>query len=353
MEASALINPERLVPWLDANLPELGDRPLKAELLAGGMSNAVFRIDRGKNPMVLRRPPAQPRPDSAKSILREARVLRALVGTDVPTPRFRASCEDRDVIGAVFYIMDFVEGWLGWPPPGKPQTAPPPFDEPGSERRALGFALVDGIAKLANVDYLAIALQDFGKPDNFLERQVDRWLRQLASYRETENYEGRDIPGLAYAADWLRANTPEMSPAGILHGDYSFGNAMFKNQPPARLAAMIDWELATIGDPLLDLGWVLYGFNGRGDKTPSSGYFDPTDFPYREELADYYAERTGRSLENITYYMVLAQFKLASIMEGHVARAMNGRQAVEHLETSDKFVRRLALKAEEMARAAP
>lgn len=334
----------RLGLWLDQNAPQLGDGPVQARVLSGGASNLVMAVSRGGEEVVLRRPPLKPRPDSDKIIAREARVLGALAGTDVPHPRFIAYCDDQAVIGARFYLMALVDGWLG-----HHDAVPAPFDKPGKDRRDIGFALVDGIARLANVDYKAVGLEGFGKPEGFLERQVERWRSQLASYAETENYPGRDIPGLSYAADWLSANTPEASPAGIIHGDYSFANCLFERTTPARVAAMIDWELATVGDPLLDLGWVCYGFKGRDDPDPA-GYFDATDFPYREELADYYAERTGRSVEHLTYYMVLAQYKLAVIMERHYARFLSGRQA--HAADSENFVLRLAAKAGAMARKA-
>jgi len=332
----------RLATWLDAHAPGLGQGPVRTRVLSGGASNLVMAIWRDGPEVVLRRPPERPRPDSEKIIAREARVLAALAGTDVPHPRFIAYCDDPSVIGARFYLMALVDGWLGH---GEPPPAP--FDRPGKDRRDLAFALVDGIARLANVDYRAVGLEGFGKPEGFLARQVERWRSQLASYAETENYVGRELPGLAYAADWLAANTPDAGSAGIIHGDYSFANCLFERTAPARVAAMIDWELATVGDPLLDLGWVCYGFRGRNDPSPA-GYFDAADFPYREDLADYYAEKTGRSVEHLTYYMVLAQYKLAVIMERHYARFKGGRQA--HSADSENFVLRLAAKAGEMAR---
>lgn len=341
-----LVNVPRLQEWLRERLPELGRDQIAASWLSGGASNAVFKLTCGPHAMVLRRPPRVPRPDSLKIIAREARVLAALKGTAVPHPRFRIYCEDADVIGAPFYLMDFVDGFIGHPDP------PPPFDVPGPERRAMAFALVDGIAELAQVDYLAVGLEGFGKPDGFLARQVDRWTAQMASYAESENYPGREMPGWDYMRDWLRANVPPMSTTGIIHGDYSFANAIFDRKPPARLAAMIDWELSTIGDPLLDLGWVLYGFNGRDQKEPAAGYFDATDFPYREELAEYYAERTGRSIEHLTYYMVLAQFKLIAIIERHVARAQNGKGDREKGAIMADWLLRVAAQGGAMARAA-
>lgn len=336
----------RFAAWADTNLPELGAGPVQSKVLAGGASNIVLQIWRDGAAMVLRRPPKTPRPDSTKIIAREAQVLAALKTTNVPHPAFQRYCEDTGVIGAPFYVMAMVDGFLGYPL----EKLPAPYDKPGEARRSLAFALVDGIARLANVDYQAVGLDGFGKPEGFLERQASRWMSQLASYKESEGYEQRDIPGLAYVADWLKANTPPMSKAGIIHGDYSLANAMFHHGAPARLAAMIDWELATVGDPLLDLGWVLYAYRGRDEKTPPSGYFDATDFPYREELADYYAEQTGRSLEHLTYYMVLAQFKLGVIMERQYARILNGRQTIEVAGDAGAFVTRLIGKAYAMAR---
>lgn len=343
---ATVFDPVRFGAWADEHLPALGAGPVSSTILAGGASNIVLRIARDSAPMVLRRPPRTPRPDSTKIIAREAQVLAALKPTDVPHPAFQAYCEDASIIGAPFYVMAMVDGFLGYPL----DQLPAPYDRPGEARNGLAFALVEGIARLANVDYQAVGLEGFGKPEGFLERQATRWMSQLASYKESEGYEQRDIPGLAYVADWLKANTPPMSKPGIIHGDYSLANAMFHHGAPARLAAMIDWELATIGDPLLDLGWVLYAYRARDERTPPSGYFDPTDFPYREDLAEYYSDRTGRSLDHLTYYMVLAQFKLGVIMERQYARILNGRQSIDVAGDAGAFVVRLIGKAHAMAK---
>jgi aminoglycoside phosphotransferase (APT) family kinase protein len=343
-----LIDAPRLEDWLDVNLPEFGSGKLTGKLLAGGMTNAVFRLQRGGEPFVLRRPPKVPRPDSARIIAREARLLKALGSTDVPHPRFHAFCEDESVVGAPFYIMAMVDGWVGH---DQERPYPAPFDK-GENHRLLPFALVDALAKLANVDYRAVGLEGFGKPEGFLERQVDRWRSQMESYRETEDYAGREIPGFTYAGDWLRANTPTTPRYGIIHGDYSLANALFAWDTPPRVAAMIDWEMATVGDPLLDLGWLLYAYRGRNEKTPPSGYFDASTFPYREELAEHYAAQTNLPIENLTYYMILAQYKLATVMERHYARGLSGKQTGEASRFAGGFVLRLAAKAEEMARAA-
>jgi aminoglycoside phosphotransferase (APT) family kinase protein len=345
---AGLIDGPGLTAWLDKTLPQFGDGKLAGKLLAGGMSNAVFRLERGGDAFVLRRPPRVPRPDSVKIIAREAQLLKALAGTDVPHPKFHAYCDDASVIGAPFYIMAMVDGWVGYEQ-GRPY--PEPFDK-GENHRLLPFALVDAVARLANVDYKAVGLEGFGKPEGFLERQVDRWRTQMESYRQAEDYAGRELPGYDYAGDWLRANTPKTTRYGIIHGDYSLANALIAWDTPPRVAAMIDWELSTVGDPLLDLGWLLYAYRGRDEKTPPSGYFDASTFPYREELAEHYAAQTNLPIDNLTYYMVLAQYKLATIMERHYARGLSGKQTGEASRIAGDFVLRLAAKAAEMARAA-
>jgi aminoglycoside phosphotransferase (APT) family kinase protein len=313
-------SPDRLAEWLSRHAPQLGDGPVRWTKLTGGATNVVLRIDRGGEPLVLRRPPPVPRPDSVKVLAREARVLGALTGTGVPAPGLIAACDDPEVIGAEFYVMDFVEGWLAM---GQ-DSFPAAFAAPET-RRGIALELVGGIAKLSNVDYRAVGLESFGKPDGFLQRQVDRWLHQHESYAASEGYGYRPLPDKDAVVAWLRANTPEMPHVGIIHGDYGFPNALFAFEAPAHLAAMIDWELSTIGDPLLDLGWLMYAApSSRSAVVPPELYHDPA-YPDREELVDHYAAITGRPVVNLTYYMVLAQFKLAMLLERHYARGLNGR----------------------------
>ena len=342
-----IIDEAGLTAWLDATLPAMGDGPLSAEVLTGGATNIVLRIDRGGPPAVLRRPPKVPRPDSARVLGREARILGALTGSGVPCPALHAACEDPAVIGAPFYVMDYVPGWLAM----DPQTRPPAFHDP-AVRRELATELVGGIARLATVDYRAIGLEGFGKPEGFLARQVERWLGQHASYAETEGYGYRPLPGLDPVVDWLRANGPETPFVGIIHGDYGFPNALFDLKAPARLAAMIDWELSTIGDPLLDLGWLLYSVpSARSQVRPPDLFWDPA-YPEREELVDHYAAVTGRPVVNLTYYMVLAQFKLAMLLERHYARGLNGRLPREMGDKMGALVLDLLRSAHEMTREA-
>ena len=242
-----------LTEWLDAHVPQLGDGPLVRTLLSGGTSNVVLTLSRGQGEMVMRRPPAVPPPGAEKGVLREARILTALNQTDVPHPICYGACEDPEVVGRPFYVMEKVQGWAPNLRDEKIHNEPPFDTMPYAY--GIPFAIADGLIKLANVDYQAIGLGDFGKPGKFLERQVDRWAGQLHSYKERYGYEGRKLEGFAETERWLRENLLEREVTGIIHGDVGTPNMMFKHGPPARLAAMIDWELSTIGDPMIDLGW--------------------------------------------------------------------------------------------------
>lgn len=342
-----LLNRPNLEAWMDVAAPQLGGGPLQAVKLQGGVSNAVFRVTRGGEAAVLRRPPRVPRPDSERSIQREATLLKALTPTDVPAPGLIAYCEDKAVTGEKFYLMEFIDGWR------RTGTAadPAPYDDPESpEFGQIGYALLSGTEKLHKVDYRAIGLEGFAKPENFLERQVDRWLGAIESYKQNVGYEGRKIAGLDYLAGYLRQDMPATEHVGIIHGDYSFANSLYQYGTPPRLAAMIDWELATIGDTLLDLGSVLYHFKSHKDKTPAFGIFDSSRFPYREELAAHYADYTGRSVARLDYYVVLAMFKLAAIMEGHVARSLTGKSDPSLAQRHISFVDGITAKAVEIAR---
>lgn len=339
IDIDALVHKDRLEPWLDQHIPELGSGPLNARLISGGTSNVILGLNRGRDiTMVMRRPPADPPPGSKKAVEREATLLTALNKTDVPHPHVYGSCFDPEIIGSSFYVMELVDGWA-------PELNnlnckfKPPFDQsPLIEQ--LAYAMTDGLIALANVDYRAIGLDGFGKPDGFLERQVERWGSQLAGYKTTyKNYQGREIPGLAKVADWLQKNIPSAAKPALMHGDYGFPNVMFRHDEP-RLAAMIDWELATVGDPMLDIGWYLNGFRDERepDVVPRNTYFDSTKFPTRQELAAYWAKGTQRDISQLDYYLVLALYKGTCILEYKVAAAMDGLMSKEMGEMFNKLV---------------
>ncbi|WP_254514677.1 phosphotransferase family protein [Novosphingobium sp. G106] len=314
-----------LTDWLDAYVPELGKGPLETSILSGGTSNVVLTLSRGEKPMVMRRPPAVPPPGAEKGVLREARILTALNQTEVPHPVCYAACEDTSVAGAPFYVMEKVDGWA---PNLRDEKIwnEPPFDKMPFEY-GIPFAIVDGLIALANVDYEAIGLGDYGKPGKFLERQVDRWAGQLATYPERyKGYEKRALEGYAETEAWLRQSKLPEEVRGIIHGDVGTPNMMFQWGPPARLAAMIDWELSTIGDPMIDMGWFTGGMRDEDfpEKEFATALNNPAHFPTKQELARYYCAGTGRDIRDFEWFSLLAKFKSGCLLEYKVAQAEAG-----------------------------
>jgi aminoglycoside phosphotransferase (APT) family kinase protein len=316
-----------LARWLDSQ--GLGEGPLEeVTLLGGGTQNILLRFSRAGRTYVLRRPPPHLRKNSNETMRREARMLSAIADTDVPHPRLIAACPEEDVIGAAFYLMEPIDGFN--PTVGLPALH---ASDPAIRRR-MGFSLVEGIAKLGAVDYEKVGLDDFGKVDNYLERQVARWQAQLESYREFTSWPGPEgIPGVARVARWLEENRPESFAPGIIHGDYHLANVMFRHDGP-ELAAIVDWELTTIGDPLLDLGWLLATWPQEGAAAGAVGVQPWDGFPSADELVEHYRPLTSRDMSHIEWYGVLACYKLGIILEGTHARACEGKAPKE---TGDKL----------------
>lgn len=308
-----------LSAWMDRE--GIGTGPIEAaEQLGGGTQNVLLRFARAGRTYVLRRPPLHLRDNSNETMRREARVLAALAGTDVPHPALIAACADESVLGASFYLMEPVDGFnatTGLPAlhAGSPQI-----------RRRMGLAMAEGIAALGALDYRAHGLEGFGKPDSFLERQVARWQRQLASYADLPGWPGPGaIPGVGKVARWLDAHRPARFTPGILHGDYHLSNVMF-HPGSGELAAIVDWELSTIGDPLLDLGWLIATWPEQDVPGEADVAVTPWDgFPTAADLTMHYAQRSVRDLAAIDWYVVLACFKLGIILEGTHARACAGK----------------------------
>jgi aminoglycoside phosphotransferase (APT) family kinase protein len=289
--------------------------------------------------VVLRRPPRGPLPPSAHDVLREARVLSALDGR-ARVPTVLAVCDDTDVIGAPFYVMEMVEGHV------VTGTMPPALDTI-EERRRMGEDLVDALVEVHAVDWRDAGLECFGKPTGYLERQLRRFLG-LWEHNRT-----REIPAVESVGEWLRENLPESGPATIVHGDYRLGNTMFGPVAPARLVAIFDWEMATIGDPLADLGYLCTLWVDRNDPTGNmfelSGVTREEGFPLREELIARYEERSGRSMTDIRWYRTLALWKSIVFMEGNYKRAVQGSTDDPYLKGFGEGVIQLAGRAEALA----
>lgn len=306
----------RLSTWMDERGLAPGET-LETSFISGGTQNEIYEIKRGDLHAALRMPPDGAPEQRDDGILREWRIIEALDGTDVPITPAIAACEDRSVLGRPFYLMGFVDGWSpmdtslretgGWPAP---------FDTDLEARRGLAFQLVEGIALLSRVDWRARGLEGLGRPDGFHERQVDRWTRFL------DRIKGRELPGFDEAAAWLREHRPLDYVPGIMHGDYQFANVMYEHGAPARLAALVDWEMGTVGDPKLDLGWVVHPWPEDPDNESHNFTYVPMEgMPGRSEILAHYAEVSGRQVDDIDYYMVLAKWKLAVVLEQGYQRA--------------------------------
>jgi aminoglycoside phosphotransferase (APT) family kinase protein len=314
-----VIDFEVLGAWMDGQgLPGGGFEGVEPVL--GGTQNVMVAFRRGGVRYVLRRPPRHLRAKSNEVLRREARVLGVLRDTDVPAPRLVAACADESVMGgAVFYLMEPVEGF-------NPTTGlPEPHRGDPAIRHRMGLNAAAALASLGRVDHVAAGLADFGHPDGFLERQVPRWLGELESYSALKGYPGPDIPGLDATADWLERNRPRTFRPGIMHGDYHLANLMYAFDGP-RLAAIVDWEMCTIGDPLLDLGWLLATWPDPDDedgRSMTGGRIE--GLPSTGEIADCYAGLSDRDTSAVGWYTVLACFKLGIVLEGTYARSRAGK----------------------------
>ena len=308
-----MIDLDRLGAWLDERGLAAG-APIESSFVAGGSQNEIYEIRRGDLHGALRIPPPAAPESRDEGIWREWRITEALEGTDVPHTPAIAACKDREVLGRAFYLMGFVDGWspmgLETLPDGS-RPWPPPFAEDLEARAGLAYQLVEGIALLSKVDWQAKGLQDLGRPDGFHERQVDRWTAFL------ERIKGRELPGFDEAASWLRAHKPIDYVPGLMHGDYQFANVMYRDGAPARLAAIVDWEMGTVGDPKLDLGWTVHSWPEDPDSPEASefGYVDMRGMPAKDRVLAHYAEVSGRQVDDIAYYEVLAKWKLAVVLE--------------------------------------
>ena len=309
-----MIDIDRLAQWMDdEGLPGKGE-PLEHRFISGGTQNEIYELRRGELHCAMRIPPTTAPESRDEGILREWRIIDALTGTDVPHTPAIAACADTSVLGRTFYLMGFVDGWS---PMNTSGTWPEPFDSDIEARQGLAYQLVEGAALLSKVDWKARGLEGLGRPDGFHERQVDRWTAFL------DRIKGRDLPGFDVAAAWLRAHRPIDFVPGVMHGDYQFANVMYQHGAPARLAAIVDWEMGTIGDPKLDLAWVVQAWpeDTSAGEGGVGGYVDMTDMPSRSKVLAHYAEVSGRQVDDIDYYVILAKWKLAVVLEQGFQRA--------------------------------
>ncbi len=312
------IDLDRLLPFFAEHVPGASlERPLRATMLTGGSSNLTYVVTDGVEEWVLRRQPLGHVLPTAHDMIREHRVQAALASTNVPVARMFAVCDDPAVNGGPFYVMERMHGVVL----GSVDDCPHYTDD--DARNAAG-ALVDVLARLHAVDPASVGLSEFGRPDGYLERQVRRWSQQW------ERSKQRELPEIDELVRRLNAAIPVSGPPAIVHGDYNFRNVMLDADDPGRLLAVFDWEMATLGDPLADLGLMLcyWGrrdglppFSSRGEIGASQG---PQAWPSNAELIAMYERASGRSVEQVDFYVVLALYKLAVIMEGIYSRYRQG-----------------------------
>jgi aminoglycoside phosphotransferase (APT) family kinase protein len=330
---------EPLRAFLDEH--RLGEGELRATPIGEGHSNVTYLIERGDRRVVLRRPPRPPLPPSAHNVLREAHLLRALRATQARVPEVLAVCEDPATIGAPFYVMERIDG------EAIVSELPAALDTPG-ERRRIGEQLIDALVEIHGVDWRAAGLEDFGKPTGYLERQLRRFggLWELNKTRE--------IPAVESVGTWLAEHMPSSGPATIVHGDYRLGNTMFALDAPAHLNAVLDWEMATIGDPLADIGYLCMMWAEAGDpieglRAALGSVTRAEGFYTRDELIARYEEGSGRSVGDVRWYMTLALWKSVVFMEGNYKRAIAGTTDDPYLRQFGEGVLELASRAEEVA----
>jgi aminoglycoside phosphotransferase (APT) family kinase protein len=296
------LDPARLRAYLDAERPGLVRGPLSAELIEGGRSNLTYRVTDGSSHWVVRRPPLGHVLATAHDMAREHRVISALGPTDVPVPGAVLLCEDDSVLGAPFYVMEYVEG--------TPYRTAGQLVPLGPERtRTLVLGLADALVKLHSVDPASVGLGDFGRPDGFLERQLRRWGKQLDASRS------RELPGIDELHASLGGRLPHSPAPAIVHGDYRLDNVLVGADD--EIAAILDWEMSTLGDPLTDLGLLaMYSSQRHVPGAPIATTREAPGHPDARELIERYASLSGRDVSGIAWYTAFAYFKLAVILEG-------------------------------------
>jgi aminoglycoside phosphotransferase (APT) family kinase protein len=309
-----LTGPDRLQAFLDDRLGDTA--PITVEAMAGGGSCDIFAVDRGSDRWVLRRAPSHRSSATAHDVLREYRILDAVKDAGVRIARPVLECGDPEVFDGAFYMMERIEGV-----PVR-RSVPEAWGlHPDDQHLALE-ELVDALVAVHAVDWKGVGLADLARPGPFLERQVGRWMSQLDSYG------GRPLPAAEQVAGWLEGNRPADQEAALAHGDYKLDNVLFAASSPPKLLAVVDWEMALIGDPLVDLAWALIFHPDPGGTMPLglSGEpgFDCSRLPSQSELIARYADASGRDVSGIDWYHVFARWKLAIVLEGSYAKFLRG-----------------------------
>lgn len=321
------------VPRLETYLKEHIDGftgPISLEQFSGGQSNPTFLLKASSGQYVLRRKPPGKLLPSAHAVDREYRVMTALYSTDVPVAKTYCLCEDESIIGTAFYVMDFVKGRVIW------DGVLPEMNS--HERSSIYDELNRVIAALHTVDHSAIGLESFGRPGNFVERQISRWIKQ---YRASET---EHIEAMENLIQWLPENVPQSEEVSITHGDYRLDNVIF-HPTEARILSVLDWELSTLGHPVADLAYhCMYWRLTPGEFRGIAGVdHETTGIPAEEQYVERYCERTGRTtIENWDFYIAYNMFRLAGILQGIMGRVKDGTASSVHAIDQGKRARPMA-----------
>jgi aminoglycoside phosphotransferase (APT) family kinase protein len=314
-----LVDREALASYLEAELGSVDDYDVCYH--QEGHSNETLFVTWGARELVVRRPPPGEIADTAHDVLREYRVIDALQGTDARIPKTVLASEDEDVMGSDFYVMERVEGDV-------PREAEPDRFAIAEYRQRVGEELVDALCEIHAVDVEAVGLDEFGYPDGYTERQVERWGKQYAWAMEVTTDE-RPLPGLDAVGEWLDANCPAEYPHTLVHGDYKLDNVIYAPGVPPKLVSVFDWELSTLGDPRADVGWMLSYWRDSGDPDPAipeltATFMERAGYPTRGELVDRYEQRSGTDFEHQRFYRALAVYKLGALGEMFFRRYLEG-----------------------------
>lgn len=326
--------------WLTAETGE--DAALTFTPIRGGASCELFRMTRNGEDWIVRRAPRAMVDDSAHNVLREARILQALHGSAVPVPDVLVASDDRSLLGAPFFIMTFIDGEV------IRNGLPADYLQHPATQSRIGEELVDKLAALHAFPWQDSPIAALSHPENFLERQVDRWMTQL------ERYRSRELPGVDDVARWLADHRPGQGSLAVMHGDYKLDNVIFSRQAPPRILSLLDFEMTTVGDPLIDLAWAMIFWPEEGNLmafvSPGSERGMSADYCQTPEaLVQRYAETTGRDMSHFQWYQAFSAWKLAIVLEGSYAKFLSGQSRNPNHQYLGFAVDQLLLRAQRFA----
>jgi aminoglycoside phosphotransferase (APT) family kinase protein len=333
------------VPRFRNWLSEVTGEPAEVSVssIRGGGSCEMFRVDRLGESWVVRRAPLAAVSNTAHQVIREARIMQSLEGTGVPVPTILAIGEDPGILGAPFFVMNYVDGDVV-----RRNGLPEYLAAEPDSHRCIGEGLIDTLVALHAVDWRSTTLTELSRPEGFLTRQVDRWMSQLATYRS------RELDGVDKVAIWLAAHQPSDGELTVMHGDYKLDNLIWSAHPPPRVAAVVDFEMTTVGDPLIDLAWALIFWPEEGNMIALAAPGSPNGIEANQcqspvDLVERYAAATGRDLANFDWYQAFSAWKLAIVLEASYTKYRRGESRNPHHEAFGFVVDQLLSRARQFA----